>query len=117
MTDSEPKQAHRRWYDHEPLLLEVLELLSGFQDDVRIQAEMFLEKIEGAVGTDALEKYWQQAQPPKTGNRWYDDDPVVFKAVELLRVVPPEAQRKAARQFLQTLEKRGIRPQLRHDQP
>ena len=34
------------------------------------------------------------------GNRWYDSDPVMLKAVELLRLAPPETQRKAALKLL-----------------
>ena len=38
------------------------------------------------------------------GNRWYDNDPVMLKAVELLRVAPPETQRTAALKLLTALE-------------
>jgi hypothetical protein len=98
----------RRWYDHDPVLIEVLDLLRSFQEDVRSQAEQFIEKIETAVGSDVLERFYTESVPKQYGNRWYDQDPVVSKAVELLRVVPPEAQRQAAMKFLDVMKHRGL---------
>ena len=40
----------------------------------------------------------------KKGSRWYDKDPVVLKAVELLRQAPPEVQKKAARKLILSLQ-------------
>ena len=37
---------YKRWYDHDPLLLEVIELLRNYQTELRAQAEIFLQKIE-----------------------------------------------------------------------
>lgn len=108
MTD-EKKQ---RWYDHDPLLIEVLELLRTFEADVHQQAEMFISKIEEQVGPDALEKFYQSSRPKTFGNRWYDQDPVISKAVELLRVVPQEVQRQAAVKFLESMKKQGISPEV-----
>ena len=45
---------------------------------------------------------------PVNGKRWYDQDPVISKTVELLRVVPPEVQRQAAEHFLKTLKDLGL---------
>ena len=59
-----------------------------------------------------LDRFYEQSQPKIKGNRWYDDDPVVSKAVELLRVVPPEAQRQAAMKFLDAMKKQGLSPEL-----
>lgn len=36
--------AYKRWYDHDPLLLEVIELLRNYQTELRAQAEIFLQK-------------------------------------------------------------------------
>ena len=98
----------RRWYDHDPVLLEVLDLLRDFPDDVRFQAQAFIRKIEAAVGPDTLQGYYD-ALPKKgiRGNRWYDRDPIVFRAVELLRLVPPDNQREAATKFLEAMKRRG----------
>ena len=38
------------------------------------------------------------------GNRWYDKDPVLLKAMETLRVSSPETQRIAAKRLLENLE-------------
>ena len=37
---------YKRWYDHDPLLLEVIELLRNYQTELHAQAEIFLKKIE-----------------------------------------------------------------------
>ena len=42
------------------------------------------------------------------GNRWYDNDPVMLKAVELLRVATPETQRKAALKLLTALNNNAL---------
>lgn len=111
MSEAE-KQANKRWYDHDPVLIEVLDLLQSFQDDLRVQAEQFLVKIEESVGKEALEEFYAISRPTHFGNRWYDADPVISKAIELLRVIPPDAQRKAAMRFLESMKKEGITPEL-----
>jgi hypothetical protein len=105
-------ETSRRWYDQDPLLMEVLELLRAYPADVRAQAEVFLQKIEEQIGADTLEKFYELSRPQKTGNRWYDADPVVSRAVELLRVVPPAIQRQAAHRFLESMKKQGLSPEL-----
>ena len=40
---------YKRWYDHDPLLLEVIELLKNYQTELRSQAEIFLQMIEEKV--------------------------------------------------------------------
>lgn len=102
----------RRWYDHDPMLMEVLELLRGFKADVRAQAEVFLAKVEEQIGKEAMEQFYETSRPEKFGNRWYDEDPVVSRAVEILRVVPPAVQRQAAQKFLESMKKQGISPDL-----
>lgn len=51
------KQEYRRWYEHDPLLLEVVELLKNYQDELRVQAEYFLTKIEEKVSKEAIDKF------------------------------------------------------------
>ncbi len=109
---NETKKDGQRWYDHDPVLLEVLELLRSFQTDVRAQAQIFLDKIESQIGSEALEQFYAVSRPKQFGNRWYDKDPVVSKAVELLRVVPPDAQRQAAMKFLEAMKKQGLSPDV-----
>ena len=115
-TQTEPA-THRRWYDHDPLLAEVLELLRSYEADLREQAEVFLARIEEQIGKETLDKFYELAKPLKTGNRWYDADPVVSKAVELLRVVPPAVQRQAAMRFMESMKKQGLSPELLKNNP
>lgn len=98
---------YKRWYDHDPLLLEVIELLKNYQDELKAQAEIFLQKIEEKVSKEAIEKFYELVRPVN-GNRWYDHDPVISKTVELLRVVPPDVQKACAENFVHTLKAIGI---------
>ena len=98
---------YKRWYDHDPLLLEVVELLRNYQDELKAQAELFLKKIEEKVSKDAIEKFYELVKPVN-GNRWYDNDPVISRTVELLRVVPPAVQRACAEHFISALKEIGV---------
>lgn len=98
---------YKRWYDHDPLLLEVVELLKNYQDELKEQAEIFLKKIEEKVSREAIDKFYELVKPVN-GNRWYDRDPVISRTVELLRVVPPDVQKSCAEHFIQTLSEIGI---------
>lgn len=104
MTLTNPTHVSRRWYDQDPLLAEVLHLLEGFEADLEPYAAGFIRKLEVALGPEAVAQLWQQAKPAKTGNRWYDKNPVLLKAIELLKLLPPEAQRQAAQGFLTALK-------------
>lgn len=101
------KPIYKRWYDHDPLLLEVIELLRNYQDELKEQAVIFLEKIEERVSKDAIDKFYDLVKPVN-GNRWYDRDPVISKTVELLRVVPPDVQRACAEHFIKAIKGMGI---------
>lgn len=98
---------YKRWYDHDPVLLEVVELLKNYQDELKIQAEIFLQKIEEKVSKDAIDKFYELVKPVN-GSRWYDNDPIISKTVELLRVVPPDIQRACAERFIDELNKIGV---------
>ena len=37
---------YKRWYDYDPMLLEVIEMLRYYPDELREQAIVFLEKVE-----------------------------------------------------------------------
>ena len=50
---------YKRWYDHDPLLLEVVELLKNYQEELKSQAELFLIKIEEKVSKEAIEKFYE----------------------------------------------------------
>lgn len=101
--------SYKRWYDHDPVLLQVINMLRNYQTELHSQAEAFLLKIEERVSKETIEKFYEMVKPA-SGNRWYDRDPVISKTVELLRVVPPEVQKAAAEHFLKTLKELGINP-------
>ena len=97
----------KRWYDHDPVLLEVINLLKDYQDELKAQAELFLKKIEERDSKETIDKFYEKVKPIN-GKRWYDKDPIISKTVELLRIVPPDMQKQAAKNFLKTLEDMGI---------
>ena len=100
-------EQYKRWYDHDPVLLEVINLLKHYQSELRVQAELFLKKIEEKVSKKTVDMFYEKVKPIN-GKRWYDKDPVISKTVELLRIVPPDMQKQAAQNFLKTLEDMGI---------
>jgi hypothetical protein len=101
----------KRWYDHDPLLVEVLDILRSFQSELKTQSQVFIDKITQEVGQEAVDAYYDKIcieLGQNFGRRWYDVDPTVSKAVELLRVVPPEVQRKVAESFMMNLKEQGV---------
>lgn len=99
----------KRWYDHDPLLLKVINILKDYQNELKEQAELFLSSIEQKVSKEAIEKFYQMARPLNGGVRWYDKDPVISKTVELLRVVPPNVQKQVAQSFIDALKNNGVK--------
>ncbi len=111
MNQNAENPPYKRWYDHDPMLAEVLDVLRSFKDELRTQSQVFIDKIAAEVGEETVNQFYEKVRTDlgeKFGRRWYDQDPVVSKAVELLRVIPPEAQRKAAESFLKGLREKGI---------
>ena len=106
----EEKQ-YKRWYDYDPLLLQVVELLREYPDELKSQAEIFLKKFEERVSKDAIDRFYSIVKPMIKGNRWYDHDPVLSLTIELLRVVPRDIQRQAANNFIQILQTHGVEVQ------
>lgn len=98
---------YKRWYDYDPLLLEVINLLKNYQTELRSQAEIFLNKVEEQVSKEALDRFYEMVKP-FNGNRWYDKDPIISKTVELLRVVPQQIQKQAADSFIEALRANGV---------
>ena len=95
----------RRWYDNDPILKEALELLKLQTDDKKTAAADFIISLQEQVAQDVIERIYEITQQfSGKGNRWYDSDPVMLKAVELLRLAPPETQRKAALKLLTAIE-------------
>lgn len=96
---------YRRWYDSDPILKEALELLSLSTDDTKDKAADFMLKLQEDVAAEVIERVYETIKRygDGSGNRWYDADPVMMKAVELLRVAPPNVQRVAAKKLLKAL--------------
>lgn len=99
---------YKRWYDHDPLLLKVINILKDYQNELKEQAAIFLDNLEKKVSKEAIEKYYQMVKPINGGSRWYDKDPVISKTVELLRVVPQDVQKAVAQNFIDALKENGI---------
>ena len=104
---------YKRWYDHDPTLMQILELLRNYQDELKTQAEIFLQKLEEKVSKETIDKFYEMVKPIN-GKRWYDQDPVISKTVELLRVVPPDTQKAAAENFKKVLKEMGIDHEILH---
>lgn len=95
----------RRWYDKDPILKEALELLQLQTEDTKSNAASFILKLQEQVAQDVIESMYEMVtQYSGKGTRWYDNDPVMIKAMELLRLAPPATQRTAALKLLTALE-------------
>ena len=98
-------EGYRRWYDNDPILKEALELLKLQTDDKKSTAADFIISLQEQVAQDVIERIYEITQQLEgKGNRWYDSDPVMLKAIELLRVAPPQTQRIAALKLLLAME-------------
>ena len=99
----------RRWYDNDPILKEALELLKLQTDGDKSTAAEFIISLQEQVAQDVIERIYKVTkQFAKKGNRWYDSDPVMLKAVELLRAAPPKTQRIAALKLLLAMESNNM---------
>ena len=103
---SEQVNYGKRWYDRDPILKEALELLKLSTDEQKEQAKDFMLKLQEDVAQDVIERIYEIiTQYQGKGNRWYDNDPVMIKAVEMLRQADPKTQRVAALKLLLALER------------
>lgn len=102
-------EGYRRWYDNDPILKEALELLKLQTDDKKSAAADFIISLQEQVAQDVIERIYEITQQfAGKGNRWYDSDPVMLKAVELLRAAPPQTQRVAALKLLLAMESNNM---------
>ena len=100
---------NRRWYDSDPILKEALELLRLAPDSTKNEAAGFMLKLQEQVAGEVIEYVYEIINTYQgKGNRWYDNDPVMIKAVELLRNAPVNVQRVAALKLLIALEKKSF---------
>ena len=103
---SEQKNYGKRWYDKDPVLKEALELLRLSSDEKKEEAKDFMLQLQENVASDVIERIYQiVTQYHGKGNRWDDNDPVMIKAVEMLRHADPKTQKVAALKLLLALEK------------
>lgn len=99
----------RRWYDKDPILKEALELLQLSCEDTKNSAAEFIMQLQEQVAGEVIEHVYDiMSEYEGKGNRWYDKDPVVMKAIELLREAPKKTQRKAALKLLLALEEQSF---------
>ena len=99
----------RRWYDNDPILKEALELLKLQTDDKKNAAADFIISLQEQVAQDVIERIYEiTTQYAGKGNRWYDTDPVMLRAIELLRAAPPQTQRLAALKLLIAIESNNM---------
>jgi hypothetical protein len=95
----------RRWYDTDPILLEVINLMALAKTEAITYATKLIKGVEAQVAPEVLAQVTSRlADPNRPQNRWYDKEPVLAKAMELLQLMPPEAQRVAALQFIDALK-------------
>ena len=103
MEEKKPQQ--RRWYDKDPVLKEALELLRLAPGDKRDAAAEFVIQLQEQVAAEVIEKVHDiMCEYHGKGKRWYDNDAIVMKAIELLRVAPKKTQKEAALKLLTALE-------------
>jgi len=99
------KIQQRRWYDKDPVLKEALELLRLAPGDKKDAAAEFVIQLQEQVAADVIDKIYDiMCEYHGKGRRWYDNDPMVIKAIELLRVAPKKTQKEAALKLLTALE-------------
>lgn len=98
---------NKRWYDSDPILKEALELLRLQPEETKTEAAEFMLKLQEQVAAEVIDHVYEIINTYQgKGNRWYDNDPMMIKAVELLRNAPANIQRVAALKLLVALEQK-----------
>ena len=90
------------------MLMQVVELLREYPEELKSQAEIFLKKVEERVSKAAIDRFYSIVKPMIKGNRWYDHVPVLSLTIYLLRVVPRDIHRQAATNFIYILKSHGV---------
>ena len=100
---------NKRWYDSDPILKEALELLRLQPDETKSEAKDFLLQLQEQVAAEVIDHVYEIINTYQgKGNRWYDNDPMMLKGVELLRNAPANIQRVAALKLLVALEQKSF---------
>ena len=98
-----------RWYDNDPMMLKGVELLRLQPDSTKSEATDFLLKLQEQVAGEVIDHVYDIINTYQgKGNRWYDNDPMMLKGVELLRNAPANIQRVAALKLLIALEQKSF---------
>ena len=106
---SEEQNYQKRWYDKDPVLKEALDLLKLSSEDQKDKAKDYMLELQEKVAADVIERIYEiVTQYQGKGNRWYDNDPVMIKAVEMLRHADPKTQKAAALKLLLALKNNGF---------
>lgn len=106
---SEEQNFGKRWYDKDPVLKEALDLLKISSEDKKNQAKDYMLQLQEKVASDVLDRVYEiVTQYQGKGNRWYDNDPVMIRAVEMLRLADPNTQKAAALKLLLALQNNGF---------
>ena len=106
---SEEQNYGKRWYDKDPVLKEALDLLKLSSDTKKDEAKDYMMELQEKVAADVIERIYEiVTQYQGKGNRWYDNDPVMIKAVEMLRHADPKTQKAAALKLLLALKNNGF---------
>ncbi len=99
------QEKNRRWYDKDPILKEALEVLKISPAKTKDEAADFILKLQDQVAGEVLERVYEMMEKYQgKGNRWYDTDPVIMKAIETLRLAPAKVQREIALKLLLAIE-------------
>ena len=100
---------NQRWYDSDPILREALDLLRLQPDETKSEAAEFMIKLQEQVAGEVIERVYGIINTYQgKGNRWYDNDPMMLKGIELLRNAPANIQRVAALKLLMALERKSF---------
>ena len=100
---------NKRWYDSDPILKEALELLRLQPDETKTEAKDFLLQLQEQVAAEVIDHVYDIINTYQgKGIRWYDNDPMMLKGVELLRNAPANIQRVAALKLLMALEQKSF---------
>ena len=100
---------NKRWYDSDTILKEALELLRLQPDETKTEAKDFLLQLQEQVAAEVIDHVYDIINTYQgKGNRWYDNDPMMLKGVELLRNAPANIQRVAALKLLMALEQKSF---------
>jgi hypothetical protein len=109
MSEEQNQNYGKRWYDKDPVLKEALDLLKISSDEQKEEAKDYMLQLQEKVAADVIERVYEiVTQYQGKGNRWYDNDPMMLKGVELLRNAPANIQRVAALKLLLALEQKSF---------